>query len=703
MLGKLARRFRRDRPATATSTRRVAIALTLAALCAVAIGWPHESTAQVNCQLPPGAPTPIPCLPNASSPTGTEVIPAYQAGREVKFTAQQIGFFAFGAGGTIGSAATTDLGAVVQAGITVSGSATITSFGPTAPTGTIKYLLFSGTATLTYNSTSLIIPGGVSVTAAVDDFAVVEALGGGNWIVLAYVRATGQALVLPTGAQIIAQLGFTPLNKAGDTMTGELVTAAPTAGGAGFNLPPGTAPSSPANGDCWTTSAGLYCRVNGSTVGPYIQSSGAPVTSVFGRTGNVTAQSGDYSQSQITGGAIGTNIEAWSARLDALAGLSGVANEFPYFTGSTTMGLATVSAPLSFTGGALGLAYDSNFAVVGSNLALASIASGDVLGNSGASSAEPGPTTVTALLDRAIGSTSSDFLLRGATVWGLGAFGSEFSLSSSTVHIGSGGVASSMLASGAAASNLGSAGGDLTGTYPSPTIAANAVTNAKAAQGGANTIKGNPTGSTASEQDISIPSCPDSGGNHLNWVAGSGPTCGTSSGGAGAVLTKISTISPSSSAAFGWTGLTTYDIYEIDISALSCSSASTFLGLRFGTGGTPTYQTSSYDNMATGQNDAGSGGGFFNSNSSAYISLVNASAIASGTQFRATVRFGSATQNNTHSAWGHSIMINQGGTPSSLLVSGDDSGSLGGTISAVELIATVGSCSGALTLYGLAQ
>lgn len=37
---------------------------------------------------------------------------------------------------------------------------------------------------------------------------------------------------------------------------------------------------------------------------------------------------------------IGTNVEAWSAILDALAGLSPAANQFPYFTGAASMTLA---------------------------------------------------------------------------------------------------------------------------------------------------------------------------------------------------------------------------------------------------------------------------------------------------------------------------------------------------------------------------
>lgn len=71
---------------------------------------------------------------------------------------------------------------------------------------------------------------------------------------------------------------------------------------------------------------------------------------------------------------------------------------------------------------------------------------------------------------------------------------------------------------------------DVTGsgtTAITTTIANNAVTNAKAAQGGANTMKGNWTGSTANEADNAMPSCSDSGGNHLNYVSGTGITCGT--------------------------------------------------------------------------------------------------------------------------------------------------------------------------------
>lgn len=64
------------------------------------------------------------------------------------------------------------------------------------------------------------------------------------------------------------------------------------------------------------------------------------------------------------------------------------------------------------------------------------------------------------------------------------------------------------------------------GTY-SFQSATNGITLANLVQLGANTMLGNWTGSTANAAANSMPSCPDTGGNHLNYVAGTGITCGT--------------------------------------------------------------------------------------------------------------------------------------------------------------------------------
>lgn len=80
---------------------------------------------------------------------------------------------------------------------------------------------------------------------------------------------------VPTPAQWNAQwsskqdyLGAAPLLTSGGVMIGKLVTAASTTARAGLNLPAGAAPTSPVDGDLWTTTTGVYARINGTTVGP---------------------------------------------------------------------------------------------------------------------------------------------------------------------------------------------------------------------------------------------------------------------------------------------------------------------------------------------------------------------------------------------------------------------------------------------------
>lgn len=63
-------------------------------------------------------------------------------------------------------------------------------------------------------------------------------------------------------------LGFAPLPITGGVMTGKLVTAVPTTAASGLNLQAGVAPTSPNDGDMWTTVGGLFVRINGTTIGP---------------------------------------------------------------------------------------------------------------------------------------------------------------------------------------------------------------------------------------------------------------------------------------------------------------------------------------------------------------------------------------------------------------------------------------------------
>lgn len=46
---------------------------------------------------------------------------------------------------------------------------------------------------------------------------------------------------------------------------GFLRSAASITAGAGFRVPDGTVPTSPVDGDTWTTNAGMFTRINGIT------------------------------------------------------------------------------------------------------------------------------------------------------------------------------------------------------------------------------------------------------------------------------------------------------------------------------------------------------------------------------------------------------------------------------------------------------
>ena len=58
----------------------------------------------------------------------------------------------------------------------------------------------------------------------------------------------------------------TKADLSGATFTGTIITAASTTSISSIRIPHGTAPSSPTNGDIWTTTLGAFIRINDSTV-----------------------------------------------------------------------------------------------------------------------------------------------------------------------------------------------------------------------------------------------------------------------------------------------------------------------------------------------------------------------------------------------------------------------------------------------------
>ena len=74
----------------------------------------------------------------------------------------------------------------------------------------------------------------------------------------------------PSGVAVTGTLSATGIGGIGaaTSATTNLNLAAGTTGVSTLRIPHGSAPSAPVDGDMWTTTAGLYIRINGGTVGP---------------------------------------------------------------------------------------------------------------------------------------------------------------------------------------------------------------------------------------------------------------------------------------------------------------------------------------------------------------------------------------------------------------------------------------------------
>ena len=90
----------------------------------------------------------------------------------------------------LASAATTDLSTASGNYVHITGTTTITSFGTCSP-GARFVLVFDGVLILTYNATSLIIPGSANKTTAAGDACMIISEGSGNWKIVGYFSISG--------------------------------------------------------------------------------------------------------------------------------------------------------------------------------------------------------------------------------------------------------------------------------------------------------------------------------------------------------------------------------------------------------------------------------------------------------------------------------------------------------------------------------
>lgn len=130
-------------------------------------------------------------------------------------------------------------------------------------------------------------------------------------------------------------------NLASPTFTGKVTTAASATGGAGFNIPHGTAPTSPVNGDIWTTTTGLFARVN-SVTRQYVDLDG---TQTINGTKTFSAASQTFGNSTASGTInIGTGATVSGSTKALNLGTGGVAGSTTTITiGSNSGGTSTTT------------------------------------------------------------------------------------------------------------------------------------------------------------------------------------------------------------------------------------------------------------------------------------------------------------------------------------------------------------------------
>lgn len=116
---------------------------------------------------------------------------------------------------TVASATLTDIASATSRVVSISGTTTITGFGSVVA-GVTRTVRFLGSLILTHNATSLILPGGLNITTALNDTAEFLSLGSGNWICLRYNLANTKPA--PT-VGTVAQSGGSPSGSIIETAT----------------------------------------------------------------------------------------------------------------------------------------------------------------------------------------------------------------------------------------------------------------------------------------------------------------------------------------------------------------------------------------------------------------------------------------------------------------------------------------------------
>lgn len=152
-------------------------------------------------------------------------------------------------------------------GVNFDGTAaiTVTAAAGTLSGATLAAGVTASSLTSVGTLTSLTVSGSVSLSPAGSVVTISPSGAGG--LTINPSNGTIDNVVIgnstPVAGTFTTLVANTSLSAFGLVLT--VASAAPTAG---LRVPHGTAPAAPVDGDVWTTTAGLFVRINGVTVGP---------------------------------------------------------------------------------------------------------------------------------------------------------------------------------------------------------------------------------------------------------------------------------------------------------------------------------------------------------------------------------------------------------------------------------------------------
>lgn len=168
---------------------------------------------------------------------------------------------------------------------------------------TINNVAFDGTANITVeDDTKLPLTGGTitGTTLTINPTsgnAGIEFGGTRGVASTPFIDFHSGATVADYDSRIIADGGNgSPSNgnlkyyAATHTFNGKVITLAPVTGGAYLNLPHGTTPATLVNGDLWTTTSGMYVRINGVTRDLYHSGNLVDVSQAEAEAGTATTR-----------------------------------------------------------------------------------------------------------------------------------------------------------------------------------------------------------------------------------------------------------------------------------------------------------------------------------------------------------------------------------------------------------------------------